>query len=269
MGSRVVFYKVTSENDSTFCTSEIGVLTPHFLHERCPSMWQSGLSFFVSLCFQNNLLFLLLNFVRLPGWNRFELHPFHLSTAAFASGIFIAWGISEQTCAPICNVSSSCILCLRCELHDLLVDMIPNLVSWTHEPPRRMHALSLESGWIHHSSLQFPESRSASLFLFCARHCRIHRNFQLSPNASQSSSIVEFWLLVCPCLLFFLLSGFSQFGPDFRPQILRSGSYWNFLSVSTRTTYIPLEVSFNKVNFIFLDAFSERGRPLELYFTCN
>ena len=47
-------------------------------------------------------------------------------------------------------------------------------------------------------------------------------------NASQSSSIVEFWLLVWPCLLFFLLSSFSHFGPDFRPQILRSGSCLNF-----------------------------------------
>ena len=44
--------------------------------------------------------------------------------------------------------------------------MIPNVVSWTHEPPRCMHSLSLKSCWIHNSSLQFPGSWSASLFFF-------------------------------------------------------------------------------------------------------
>ena len=79
---------------------------------------------------------------------------------------------------------------------------------------------------------------------FLARHCRLHWNFQLSPcvvdgflkftifridetNASQSSSVIEFWLLVCPFLLFSLLSGLSNFGPCFRTHIFRSGSCWN------------------------------------------
>ena len=118
--------------------------------------------------------------------------------------------------------------------------MIANVVSWTHEPPRYMHALFLESCWIHHSSLQFPEAGSASLFFF-ARQCRIHWNFQLSPcvfdgflkfpnfriderYASQPSSIIEFGFLVCPFLLFSFLSGFSNFGPYFWTHILRSGS---------------------------------------------
>ena len=60
-------------------------------------------------------------------------------------------------------------------------------------------------------------------WFLCIRIFRIDET-----NASQSSSIVEFWLLVCPCLLFSLLSGFYHFGSDFRPQILRSGSCLNF-----------------------------------------
>ena len=45
--------------------------------------------------------------------------------------------------------------------------MIPNVVWWIHELPLNKHTLSLESCWMHHSSLLFPETRSASLFLSC------------------------------------------------------------------------------------------------------
>ena len=142
---------------------------------------------FVSLCFRNNLL-CALYFVQLLGWNRFEFLPFFIH--CFCYGY------------------------LHCfSPHDLSVEMIPNAFSWTHEPPRYMHALFWESYWIQHSSLQFPEV--GSLF---ARHCCIHWNFQLSRcvldgflifsifrideiNASQPSSIIEFWFLVCPFLL--------------------------------------------------------------------
>ena len=47
-------------------------------------------------------------------------------------------------------------------------------------------------------------------------------------NASQPPSVIEFWLLDCPLLLFSLLSGFSNFRPYFWPHILRSGSCLNF-----------------------------------------
>ena len=43
--------------------------------------------------------------------------------------------------------------------------MIPDLVSWTHAPPRHMHALLLEYCWILNFSLQFPETVSVSAFL--------------------------------------------------------------------------------------------------------
>ena len=120
---------------------------------------------FVSLCFEKNLL-LTLDFVQLPGWNRFELFsipcPLLLSPPEFSS-----LEASEDMCEPSCNESLNYALCLRCDLHDPSVDMVPLVFSWTREPPRCMHALVLESCRIHHSSLQVTETRSVSLFLSC------------------------------------------------------------------------------------------------------
>ena len=136
--------------------------------------------------------------------------------------------------------------------------MIPNVVSWTHEPPC----------WIHHSSHQFPEAWSASLFLSCktlppplelptfsSRFCIVFFIFSIfqidGMNASQPSSIIELWLLVCRVLLFSLLSGLSNFAPNFRPHILRSGSCLNFCqSPLPNHSYLLGGFSFNKVNFV-------------------
>ena len=185
--------------------------------------------FCLSLCFQNNLSFAL-NFIPLPSWNRFEISsipfPLLLSHLEFSS-----LDESEQACAPSCNVSSNCVL-LRCDLHDLSVEIIPNVVSWTHEPPRCMLCLWNLVGF---TTLRFSFLKPGVLLCsFIARHRRLHWNFKLSPcvfdgfyiftifriedtKTSQSSSIIEHWFLVCPFLLFFLLSGLSHFG-SFGPE---------------------------------------------------
>ena len=81
------------------------------------------------------------------------------------------------------------------------------------------------------SSLPKDHGGRVSLSFSC---CRLHRNFQLSLcvfdgcYACQPSSIVEFWFLVYPFLLFSLLCGFSVVGPHFRSHILRSNSSLNF-----------------------------------------
>ena len=64
-----------------------------------------------------------------------------------------------------CNGSSNYTLCLRCDLHDLSAEMIPEVVSWTRASPRYMHALFLESCWIHNFALQFSEASNVFLFL--------------------------------------------------------------------------------------------------------
>ena len=80
------------------------------------------------------------------------LYPLLLSHAEFSSLEAL-----ENIRVPIYSDSSNCILFPRCDhLRDLSVEMIPNAFSWTHELPRRMHALSLESCWIHRSSLHHP-----------------------------------------------------------------------------------------------------------------
>ena len=72
--SRVVFYNVQAEHESAFVLRKFLVLTPHFL-KRHMSINVAKKTCFVSLCFQNNLLFAL-DFVQLPSWNRLDLLPF-------------------------------------------------------------------------------------------------------------------------------------------------------------------------------------------------
>ena len=201
-------------------TSEILVLTPHFCDDRSPSMKQNCT--FFSVCFQNNLLFVL-DFVQLPSWTRLELLPF-LVTAAFATVIFIAWGKGINLCTKLwCAIELYPLPAMRSSKFS--VEMVPNVVSWTHEPPQCTQALFLESCWIPHSSLQFPEATSASLFLFLQSIAASNgaSNFLLAfltvslysqffgideITACRPSSTVEIWFRVCPILLLFLLSGF-------------------------------------------------------------
>ena len=72
--SRVVFYNVQAEHESAFVLRKFLVLTPHFL-KRHIFINVAKKTCFVSLCFQNNLLFAL-DFVQLPSWNRLDLLPF-------------------------------------------------------------------------------------------------------------------------------------------------------------------------------------------------
>ena len=137
---------------------------------------------------------------------------------------------------------------------------------------RYMHTFRfLESCRGYTLPFQFPEVGSMSSFLLCpflARHGRLHRNFQISlhvfdsffvfsifqnnkVNASQPPSVVELWLLDCPFLLFSLPSGFSNFGPYFRPHILRSGSCLSYRQCPlSQTTCVLLEFFLSNLNFV-------------------
>ena len=185
-----------------------------------------------------------------------------LSTAAFASEIFIACDIGK-ICVANCNDSSNCVLCLRYDFHEFSVEMIPNAFPWTHEPPRCVNALFF-FGILLNSSLFASVSKPGgvllcSFFLQSIAASIGTSNFLLAffdgffifiifcideIHASQSSSIIELRFLVCPFLLFFLQSGFSHFGPHFKPQILRSGSCLNFC-------YSPLGPHFSLGRFFF------------------
>ena len=174
--------------------------------------------------------------------NAFQEEPLDLQCLTM---IWANMGHYAFICAPkLYNDPSNYILCLRCGLHDLSEDMIPTVVSWTHAPPRYMHALFLESCWIHNSSLQFSEKGSVSLFLSCKAlpppvqlptfSCVFDGFFMFTIfrideiNTSQPSSVTELWFLVCPFLLFFLLSGFFPFWTNFRATKVMPGSCLNF-----------------------------------------
>ena len=149
----------------------------------------------------------------------------------------------------------------------------------------------LKSCWIHNSSLQFPETGSVSLFLCCTAWPHplelptfssvfegffVFITFQVDKiNASQPSNIMEFWLLVCPFLLFSLLIGFSNVRPYLRPHILRSGSCLNFCYSHLGRINRFGGFSINSVNFVnpsqesdklrFASTFQQSSRR----FSCN
>ena len=113
--------------------------------------------------------------------------------------------------------------------------VVPLVALWIHNsslqfPCSFLAPWSMKIMPLHHRNA----SSSAPRFLvpewisFFARHGRVQRPFQISPHnskgflvffvvtinevdTSHSSSIIDFWLLVCPFLFFFLLSGFFQF----------------------------------------------------------
>ena len=95
--------------------------------------------------------------------------------------------------------------------------LFPNFVSWTHEPPRCMHVLSLESCWIHNSSVQFPENWSA---------------------------------LFCPFLFVSILSGFTSVRPYFWPYMIWSGSRLIFCQSHPGPHISFGRFSFNRENFV-------------------
>ena len=94
-------------------------------------------------------------------------------------------------------------------------------------------------------------------------------------NASQSSSIVEFWLLVHPFLFFSLVSGFSNFSPYFRPHIVRSGGSLNICQSPLDHKNPFGGFSFNIQNFVHPFQESDKLRFASTFhrsskrFSCN
>ena len=113
--------------------------------------------------------------------------------------------------------------------------MVPLAAIWNHELPLYKHTLFWNR--VDASSLAPVACELLWLSVSFAPHGRVHMHFQISPrihvfwinkvDASHSLSIVEFGHLICPQLFFSFLSGFPNFGPYFRPHVLRSGSCLN------------------------------------------
>ena len=74
-----------------------------------------------------------------------------LSTAAFASGIFIARSIGIN-CAPNCNAAVNCPPFLQKGPNENLVEILPSAVLWIHWLPRYTQIL-IWNHWICHGSL--------------------------------------------------------------------------------------------------------------------
>ena len=102
--------------------------------------WQMSIhvekwTFFLSLCAPRVTSFLLLTWsICQAGIVSSFTHS--LSIEASAARIVIAGGMGINTWTKLKCAIELCPLLAGCGLHDLLVEMIPNVVSWTHELPR-------------------------------------------------------------------------------------------------------------------------------------
>ena len=105
---------------------EIGVPTPNSWGDRCPLMTRSAWSCLLSLLHRSPL-FLFLTFVSCHA-GIFSSFALSLSTAAFASGIFIARGIGKMS-AQYCSGSMIWFLFLQLGLRDLCVEILPSAFS--------------------------------------------------------------------------------------------------------------------------------------------
>ena len=120
------------------CTFDTSVPTPHFWDD---SSHQCGkVDFiFLSLCFQDDILFAH-NLVQSPRWLLFESLPFFICCSFHIRNFHTLRhrnNFMHQVVVTHRNEPS-----LPCDLHDFLVESIPNAFSWIHEPLRCMHALS-------------------------------------------------------------------------------------------------------------------------------
>ena len=236
-GSGVVLYNVTSENDSSFVLLEFGFQLLIFRWQM--SINEAKWTFFSSLCTSRITSFFCSSFYPKSKAGVASSFFYSLSTAAFASGIFIACGIGINLCTKLsCTIelyplpaiwSSWC--SGRDDYKSCLVDSWASTIQacFVFEilPELAVSApVSDELAWLLVPFLQgIGTSIGTSNFLlalydgiFIITIVRIDK-----VNSSQSPSIIEFGLLVCPLLLFSFLSGFSNPRPDFR-----SGCCLNF-----------------------------------------
>ena len=235
------------------CMSVIRVLTPRFF---VVTYVISGL-FFVSLCFENNLL-LALDFLHLPCWDWLELFPFLVHCCSCIRDLRWLRHKNIFVNQIVSNASSKWNLCMQCDLHVLQTYPLRALwSSWVLDCKDSTRRLvdswdSTSQPWIVLGIFWDAISCFAATFVVLVRAFLLHgmaaaislvilviRNHKV--NFSQSSSIVEFWLLVFPFLFFSTLSGFSNLGPYFWPYMIWSGSRLNFCQSPSR--YIPWEVS--------------------------
>ena len=203
-------------------------------HHHKARLWQKGVSFCLIVLPVKPFA---LDVFKIPCWNCLKFfHP--SSSAAVASGIFIAWCIRINLCTKYYG-SSNKILCLQCGLPGFWTVKIMLLVSWIHEIPLFNHTLFSTPFSLTFFGFAFEFSMLGCLLLDIARatglsnflSCIIENLFVFfvvkidKVNFPQSSGIVVLWFLFCPFLIFSILIRIT----DFRPNL--------------RTTWIMLEVS--------------------------
>ena len=274
---------------SPLCTSGIVTPTSNSSDDISPSMKQSELY----CCFSVLLLwplFFALDFSHIPCWN--SLKFFHsLSTAAFASGIFIACGIGVILCTKIVMhyriLSFSRDVFFMNPFRDWLHSLSWGFMGFSNTTESGLCFICL--GFFCFWKNGFPCAclRKRSFLWYCSCLWRL----QLSPcilfdvciffvtrinriNSCQFSCEFEFWFLDCPFLFFSSLSGFSNSCPSVRPYVIWTWCRLDFCQSPSRTTCILLEefrsrmwISWNLSTYL-TDFCFRRPMVINLFFLC-
>ena len=224
LGVRLVLY-----------TSEMLVLTPHFLR------WQMSTNaakwtFFLSPCASRITSFLLLT---LSSCHAGTVSSFSrsLSTAAFAPGIFTAWGIGINLWTKLQCVSALSHLPAMWSSWSFGRDdpkrfLVDSWASTTHAclvfgilfNSPLLASVSWKSETLFAPNLQGIAASfgTSNFFCFFWSPYTLHLPGR-NKDPSQFSNIVELWFFR-PFLFLFLLSYFWHAGQNFRPQIIWCGS---------------------------------------------
>ena len=141
--SWIIFLKVASEYNSTFVFLVLWLQTG--ILQKQISISEAKWTFAPFVLASSITSDLLLNFDA----GIFSSFSRSLSTAAFAAGIFMAWGIGK-ICVPKCHVVVNCHLFLRHGLHDEWAMILPYAVLWIHWLPRYTQILF----WNDHSCFE-------------------------------------------------------------------------------------------------------------------
>ena len=173
----------------------------------------------ISLCFQINLLFAL-GFLQIPCWNYLELFPFLVHRGFCIRNFHRLWHRDELVLQIFMSHRSKPFACTYTVLE---------LFSGCNFRFRNHFRDAIGWSFARQAGAMGLSKFSPRVFFFFLKFllCTIRVIWIDKVNSSQSASIVELRFPFCPFLFFSILSGFTNFRPNFQPYMIWSGSRLN------------------------------------------
>ena len=184
--SWIIFHKVTSEYNSAFVLwilrLQLRILEMTEIHQ-----WRKMNFFCLHSLLHRSPLLLFLTFASCHA-GIFSNVPIIFSTAAFAYGFFQCLRHRIKCVYQIvCSGWVNLFLSLHCDLHDTFQELLPIEFSWTRQLRQYKHIFVLP---FPNTAVGIP----TAVYWTLTRHCRWHRNFQLSSSSFHGTFEFIVWL---------------------------------------------------------------------------